>query len=145
MTDFEQTLFDAFKLAEASRKSAGLAPRKVSDMVRKGRGGIRRTGPSAYKVTLWLRPWHYADAMHAKNISNNPDQSLTKYLTARLEEAIAPVATRPTPYISKRAAALALRESKGADVVPLRKARIKSLDFAKAARNPYPEKIRAVK
>lgn len=97
MNDLEQTLLDAFRLAENSRKAAGFAPRKLQDMVTRKKDGTKWTGPPSYFVGLWVRPWHYANMMMAKANSAKPDQSLTKFIQDTLERVIPQVATRPEP------------------------------------------------
>jgi hypothetical protein len=137
--DLGITLLAAFQLAENSRKAAGFAPRKAPHEYfykRRAKDGSKRfRGPSAYKITLWLRPWTYADAMVEKANSNNPGQSLTKFLQSKLEDGLSHHATRPTP--------------KPDNVIPLRKKRLevvqkkrKGLDFSKAKKNPFAERLR---
>ena len=64
LTPVELMFRDAWSLAQARRKSVGLPPGEPE--VRNLRGGGKAVGPEYYKVTCYLRPWHYADLVHYK-------------------------------------------------------------------------------
>lgn len=115
MTSFEETLRDAFQLAENSRRAAGLERRHVSEMRTTRKDGTVWTGPSAYKVTLYFRPWHYADLMHAKLSTDRPDQSLNRFVQTIVDKHVANVAARPEPKAKEG------KREKGGKIVPMRR------------------------
>lgn len=114
MTDLENTLRDAFRLAQNSRREAGLAPREME--VRKRRDGSKQYGPTSYKMTIWLNPWRYADLMHARAVARRP-VSANKFLQELIDGAVPRVATRPPPKAKKE-------KGGGGTVVPLRRKRV---------------------
>ena len=82
----EQTLKEAFNYAQLSRKDRGLAPMSTAP-TRKTRDGTPWIGPSGYKITLWLPPWHYADLLRARQRAGFKG-SITKFLHFLIESAV---------------------------------------------------------
>ncbi len=115
LTPFEITLRDALAYAQANRRAMGLKPRDYEP--RKMKNGARAVGPDAYKVTLFLRPWHYADAVHAMKAyeaKHGKKISMHRLIENLIEDGVEHVSSRPPkkPPVDKR---------KGASVTPIRK------------------------
>jgi len=59
--ELEKVLAKARALAQQGRDSKGLG--HVDATIRRRRDGSRWVGPTAYKMTLWLRPWEYLEVI----------------------------------------------------------------------------------
>lgn len=84
LKNLEATFHEAFNHAQQARQAGGLKPLPAT--MRKARDGSPRIGLEAYKVSLWLRPWHYADLLRLKERTRAP--SIYKLLTTLIENAL---------------------------------------------------------
>jgi hypothetical protein len=113
LTPFEVTLRDALALAQANRRAVGLKSGEYEP--RKMRDGTRAVGPTNYKVTLHLTPWHYADAIHALRkyeAKHGKKISLHRLIENLIEDGVEHVSARPPKPPAKK---------KGATITPIRK------------------------
>lgn len=92
LTPFEISIREALALAQAARKQAGLAPTDLKP--RRQRDGSRVVGPRHYQLTMYLKPWHYADLVYYQR-KNNLTIGLGKIVEKLIEDHIDHVANRP--------------------------------------------------
>ncbi len=98
-TPLELMFLDALAKANARRKSVGLPPAEPT--VRKLRDGTKAVGPDSYKITLYVRPWHYADLIHFKNKHEIP-YGLNKIIEKLIEDHIENISVRPPKREAKK-------------------------------------------
>jgi hypothetical protein len=93
MTNPLEAMFkEAVAMANARRRSIGMAP--LEPTVRKMRDGTKAVGPEAYKLTIFLRPWHYADLIHFKK-KHGISYGLNKIIERLIEDHIEKISARP--------------------------------------------------
>ncbi len=123
----ELMFLDALSKANASRRAVGLPPAEAA--VRKLRDGTKAVGPPSYLVSLHLRPWHYADIVHAMEryqAKHGKKLSLHKLFEGLVEDYVPHVAARPPKTQPKKkdspvAAALPAKPRPAAAVVPIKR------------------------
>lgn len=86
MTSLEETLREAFTVAEKHRRAAGYGTRSISEVKTTRKDGTVWYGPGSYKWTGWFMPWDYLDVVKAIEVSDRPDQSMTKFIKGAIKE-----------------------------------------------------------
>jgi hypothetical protein len=106
MTSLEECLREAKRLANGQRRSKGLPSMDYEETTRAD--GTKWVGPTRYKITLFIDPWHYVDLVTAAG-RGRKTMSPTGLITKLIEEHVPHVAARP-------------KKKKLASVTPIRKA-----------------------